>query len=83
MIEVICQEGKHFCVSKIYAYDYGQKLRIWGLHLPPVVEAHFNRHGCNEAVLSMGTSEEGITVIPVPEIMLEKPGSFEWQRSLR
>lgn len=77
MIEVICQEGKHFCVSKIYAYDYGQKLRIWGLHLPPVVEVHFNRHGCNEAVLSMGTSEKGITVIPVPDTMLEKPGSFE------
>lgn len=77
MIEVFFDGGKHTCISKIYAYDYGQQLRIWGLHLPSVVEVHFNRHGCNEPVLRTGICTEGVTVVPVPDSMLERPGSFE------
>lgn len=76
MVEVIFDDGKYNVASKIYAYDYGQKLRIWGLQLPEIVEAHFSRCGSESALLSMGTCEDNVSIIPIPDAMLTAPGAF-------
>ena len=76
MVEVIFDDGKYNVASKIYAYDYGQKLRIWGLQLPEIVEAHFSRCGSESALLSMGTCEDNVSIIPIPDAMFTAPGAF-------
>jgi len=71
-------EGAYSSVtsSPAYLHDYGQVLRVFGLDLPAVVEAHFALEESGESVLVMGTYEDGIARIPVPDSLLKEVGSF-------
>lgn len=77
MINVIF-EGAYSSVtsSPAYLHDYGQVLRVFGLDLPAVVEAHFALEESGESVLVTGTYEDGIARIPVPDSFLKEVGSF-------
>lgn len=59
-----------------YIHDYGQELKIVGLDLPPAVEAHFSLERSGRSVLSVGTCENRVATIPIPDEMLEEAGSF-------
>lgn len=59
-----------------YQYDYGQKLRVIGLALPELVEAHFSLDEKGRSTLRMGTCADNVAVIPVPDYCLESPGRF-------
>lgn len=77
MINVIF-EGAYSSVTSFPAYlhDFGQVLHVFGLDLPSVVEAHFALEESGESVLVMGTCEDGIARIPVPDSFLKEVGSF-------
>ena len=71
-------EGSSTAVSSSAAYihDYGQKLRVIGLDLPEVVEAHFSLEETGQSVLSMGTYANEEAIIPIPDAMLAEHGHF-------
>ena len=57
-------------------YDYGQILRIKGLSLPDAVEIHFSlQEKGGEAVRRMGTTQDGVTDVVIPDFMLENPAA--------
>lgn len=56
----------------LWQWDYGQALRIQGLHLPATVEIHFSLQEIGgEAVTRVGVTKDGVTEVPVPDSMLE------------
>lgn len=58
-------------------WNYGQILRIEGLSLPPSVEVHFSLQERNgEAPRVLGTTEDGVTTVPIPNTMLENPSAY-------
>lgn len=59
-----------------YLHDYGQTLRVVGLNLPSVVEAHFALEESGGSTLRAGSCSDGITTIPIPDSFLEEVGSF-------
>lgn len=53
-------------------YDYGQILRIQGLHLPPAVEIHFALQKTGgTSKTRIGITKDGVTDVPIPDSMLE------------
>lgn len=60
----------------LWQYDYGQKLQIKGLDLPPTVEVHFALKETDGDVLSrIGTTKDGVTEVAIPDSMLEGNGA--------
>lgn len=60
----------------MWQWDYGQELRIQGLHLPAAVEIHFAlQETGGEAVTRVGVTQDGITTVPIPDSMLEGAGN--------
>ena len=56
----------------LWQWDYGQQLRIEGLHLPTAVEIHFALQEMGgEAIPRVGTTKDGITTVTIPDSMLE------------
>lgn len=56
----------------LWQWDYGQELRIQGLHLPAAVEIHFAlTETGGEAITRVGTTKDGITTVTIPDSMLE------------
>ena len=56
----------------LWQWDYGQQLRIEGLHLPTAVEIHFAlQETGGEAIPRVGTTKDGVTTITIPDSMLE------------
>ena len=56
----------------LWQWDYGQQLRIEGLHLPTVVEIHFAlQETGGEAITRVGTTKDGVTTVTIPDSMLE------------
>ena len=56
----------------LWQWDYGQQLRIEGLHLPTAVEIHFAlQETGGEAIPRVGTTKDGITTVTIPDSMLE------------
>lgn len=56
----------------LWQWDYGQQLRIEGLHLPTVVEIHFSlQEAGGEAVPRVGVTKDGVTTVTIPDSMLE------------
>ena len=56
----------------LWQWDYGQALRIQGLHLPAAVEIHFSLQEIGgEAVTRVGVTKDGVTEVPVPDSLLE------------
>lgn len=56
----------------LWQWDYGQQLRIEGLHLPTAVEIHFAlQETGGEAITRVGTTKDGVTTVTIPDSMLE------------
>ena len=56
----------------LWQWDYGQQLRIEGLHLPAAVEIHFAlQETGGEAITRVGTTKDGVTTVTIPDSMLE------------
>ena len=59
----------------IWQWDYGQILEIHGLNLPAALEVHFAMAAAgNEAVIRVGTTEDAVTRVTIPERYLEQSG---------
>lgn len=62
-------------VYGIWQYDYGQTLRIQGLHLPSAVEIHFSlQETGGTSVSRVGVTKDGVTDVIIPDSMLENDG---------
>lgn len=73
MIEAIFHENINVVsVSGLFQWDYGQRLKIKGLELPPVVEVHFSNNLEKEAIVMTGTQDGDDTVVDIPDVLLTK-----------
>lgn len=63
-----------------WQYDYGANLAIKGLDLPANVEIHFatTEYG-GKAETRMGTTEDGVTTVAIPDRLLEMPGRQDYR----
>lgn len=60
----------------LWQWDYGQVLRIQGLHLPSAVEIHFSlQETGGTSVSRVGVTKDGITDVIIPDSMLENDGA--------
>lgn len=60
----------------LWQYDYGQTLRIQGLHLPSMVEIHFSLQETGGiAPTRVGVTKDGVTDVVIPDSMLENDGA--------
>lgn len=56
----------------LWQWDYGQQLRIEGLHLPTAVEIHFAlQETGGEAITRVGTTKDSVTTVTIPDSVLE------------
>lgn len=56
----------------LWQWDYGQRLRIEGLHLPTAVEIHFAlAEFAGDAITRVGTTKDGVTEVVIPDSLLE------------
>ena len=63
-------------VYGLWQYDYGQVLRIQGLHLPSMVEIHFSlQETGGTSVMRVGVTKDGVTDVIIPDSMLENDGA--------
>lgn len=59
----------------LWQWDYGQTLRIQGLHLPSAVEIHFSlQETGGTSVSRVGVTKDGVTDVIIPDSMLENDG---------
>lgn len=74
MVRAIFTEGENYKeTEKIYRWNYGEKLEICGLSLPPAVEIHFTYKGKKgDAIRRIGTTVDKITTVYIPEEALEQ-----------
>lgn len=56
----------------VWQWDYGQKIEIHGLSLPPAVEVHFATDQDTETVTRIGTTIDNVTSVTIPDSMLEQ-----------
>ena len=60
----------------LWQYDYGQILRIQGLHLPSMVEIHFSlQETGGTSVMRVGITKDGVTDVVIPDSMLQNDGA--------
>lgn len=60
----------------LWQWDYGQVLRIQGLHLPSMVEIHFSLQETGGTSASrVGVTKDGVTDVIIPDSMLENDGT--------
>lgn len=60
----------------LWQWDYGQILRIQGLHLPSMVEIHFSLQETGGiAPMRVGVTKDGVTDVVIPDSMLENDGT--------
>lgn len=73
MITAVFQNNDDYAHAYgLWQWDYGQELRIQGLHLPAAVEIHFAlQETGGEAITRVGTTKDGITTVTIPDSMLE------------
>lgn len=73
MITVVFQNNDDYAHAYgLWQWDYGQQLRIEGLHLPTAVEIHFAlQETGGEAIPRVGTTKDGVTTVTIPDSMLE------------
>ena len=73
MITAVFQNNDDYAHAYgLWQWDYGQQLRIEGLHLPTAVEIHFAlQETGGEAITRVGTTKDGITTVTIPDSMLE------------
>lgn len=59
-------------VYGLWQYDYGQTLRIQGLHLPSAMEIHFSlQESGGTSVSRVGVTKDGVTDVIIPDSTLE------------
>lgn len=64
-------------VRGIRQWDYGQVLRIQGLHLPTAVEIHFSlQENRGDCVTRIGVTRDGVTDVVIPDSMVENEGAI-------
>ena len=69
---VFTDNDDYACAYGLWQWDYGQQLRIEGLHLPTAVEIHFAlQETGGEAITRVGTTKDGVTTVTIPDSMLE------------
>lgn len=60
----------------LWQWDYGQVLRIQGLHLPSMVEIHFSLQDTGgTSVMRVGITKDGVTDVVIPDSMLQNNGA--------
>lgn len=70
-------------VSGLDQWDYGQQLRIQGLDLPTAVEIHFSLTDIGgESITRIGTTQDGVTDVIIPDSMLENEEEMGEQYSI-
>lgn len=77
MITAVFQNNDDYAHAYgLWQWDYGQQLRIEGLHLPTAVEIHFAlQETGGEAIPRVGTTKDGVTTVTIPDSMLEGNGT--------
>lgn len=63
--------------SHAWQYDYGQILRIQGLHLPAAVEVHFAIEDEETSTTRVGVTTNDITDVVIPDNCLENADTIE------
>ena len=73
MITVVFTDNSDYArATGLWQWDYGQRLRIEGLHLPTAVEIHFAlTEQSGDAITRAGTTKDGVTEVVIPDSMLE------------
>ena len=59
-------------IDNIYQYDYNQQLEITGLDLPALIEVHFGIYNEETTITKLGYTENGITVVDIPNDVLKQ-----------
>lgn len=73
MIRAIFQKYNYVTAYGLWQYDYGQILRIEGLNLPATVQIHFSLQIDGEVITQIGTTQNGITEVKIPDSLLKGP----------
>lgn len=78
IVTVVLDSPTFGTAPRIYQYNYGQILRIQGGNFPKAVEVHFSlREKSGESITRIGVTQDGVTEVPIPELMLENYDSIE------
>ena len=73
MITAVFTDNSDYArATGLWQWDYGQILRIEGLHLPTAVEIHFAlTEFAGDAIPRVGTTKDGVTEVVIPDSFLE------------
>ena len=73
MITAVFTDNSDYArATGLWQWDYGQRLRIEGLHLPTAVEIHFALEELSgDSITRVGTTKDGVTEVVIPDSMLE------------
>ena len=73
MITAVFADNSDYArATGLWQWDYGQRLRIEGLHLPTAVEIHFAlTEQSGDAITRVGTTKDGVTEVVIPDSLLE------------
>ena len=72
IVTVVMDNPTYATAPQIYQYNYGQILRIQGGNFPKAVEVHFSlREKSGDSITRIGVTKDGVTEVPIPELMLE------------
>ena len=73
MITAVFTDNSDYArATGLWQWDYGQRLRIEGLHLPTAVEIHFAlTEFAGDAITRVGTTKDGVTEVVIPDSLLE------------
>lgn len=78
IVTVVLDNPTYATAPQIYQYNYGQILRIQGGAFPKAVEVHFSiQEKSGDSITRIGTTADGVTEVPIPELMLENYDSIE------
>lgn len=73
LIANFTQRDEEIELEGLWQYDYGQKLQINGLDLPAVFEVHFAYKGLEKAIPQTGYTQDGVSVVDLPNSALAQP----------
>lgn len=73
MITAVFTDNSDYArATGLWQWDYGQILRIEGLHLPTAIEIHFAlTEQSGDAITRVGTTKDGVTEVVIPDSLLE------------
>lgn len=60
------KKDEEVTVDGLWMYDFGQKIQINGITLPDVFEVHFFWKGLDKAKVVTGYSNDGVSVVDIP-----------------